>query len=223
MDVEVSNLLTSYAETEQAAYAEETSANNAGESDSSPSIKTLKSMLTDFNDNIALAGDEDTKLELMDQLSYVKDSLSLFSKEETIGMDVEVSHLLASYAETEQAAYVEKGRSETNVIDSILDELESNIEEGTKEEMEDLKDELYYVEKINSVNSNTDRVKRIDGMIKKIETGLNEGEESFNEGGEGFNEVDMNVNEILKVLSDRGIPQSKIDKVGFVLNNKDGV
>merc|ERR1719491_289887 len=89
MDVEVSNLLASYAETEQAAYAEETSANNAGESDSSPSIKTLKSMLTDFNDNIALAGDEDTKLELMDQLSYVKDSLSLFSKEETIGMDVE--------------------------------------------------------------------------------------------------------------------------------------
>ena len=39
---------------------------------------------------------------------------------------------------------MEKGRSETNVLDSISDKLESNIEEGTAEEMEDLKDELYY-------------------------------------------------------------------------------
>ena len=38
--------------------------------------------------------------------------------------------------------YRHKGRSETNVLDSILDELESNIEEGTTEKMEDLKDKL---------------------------------------------------------------------------------
>ena len=85
---------------------------------------------------------------------------------------------------------MEKGRSETNVLNSILDELESNIEEGTTEKMEDLKDKLYYVEQIKSVNSNTDEVKIIDGMLKNIETGLNEGEESLNAGEEGFNEVD---------------------------------
>ena len=48
------------------------------------------------------------------------------------------------------------------------------------------------------MNSNTDEVKVIDGMIQNIKTGLNEGDE-------GFNEADMNVNGILKVLSDRSI------------------
>merc|ERR1711971_245102 len=158
-------------------------------------------------------------VELSDLVSYVEKIVPYFPEDEA-AMNAQVSQVknkLVAYGEPEQASYAEKGTSENNVLDSILDELESNLEEGTKEEREDLKDELYYVEQISSVNSNTKQVKRIDEMIEKIETGMNEGEESSNQ------DDIMDVNKILNVLSDRGIPQSKIEKVGFILNKKDGV